>query len=173
MRLSRDDIVIRDAEAGDAAQLAEWWNDGGVMAHAGFPHGLGISAEEIAASLQNDSEDSRRLIIEKGSVRIGEMNYRRTDGASAEIGVKICRSDYQDRGTGSIVLSMLIRELFSRGFQKIVLDTNIKNGRAQHVYEKLGFVKKRVNVDAWEDQDGVPQTSVDYELAEDCFKSVI
>lgn len=34
---------------------------------------------------------------------------------------------------------MLIEELFSMGYEKIILETNLKNTRAQHVYERLGF----------------------------------
>ena len=59
---------------------------------------------------------------------------------------------------------MLIEELFARGYTKIVLDTNLKNERAQHVYEMLGFRKVRVNIDSWRNQLGVLQSSVDYEL---------
>ncbi|MBO4685706.1 MAG: GNAT family N-acetyltransferase [Lachnospiraceae bacterium] len=59
---------------------------------------------------------------------------------------------------------MLIAELFARGYEKIVLDTNLKNERAQHVYEMLGFRKLRVNIDSWRDQLGELQSSVDYEL---------
>jgi ribosomal protein S18 acetylase RimI-like enzyme len=47
---------------------------------------------------------------------------------------------------------------------KIILDTNLNNIRAQHVYEKLGFTKLRINKDIWKDQLGVNQSSVDYEM---------
>ena len=56
-----------------------------------------------------------------------------------------------------------------RSYSKIVLDTNLKNTRAQHVYESLGFRKVRTNIDAWTDQTGRPQSSVDYELLEKDF----
>ena len=65
---------------------------------------------------------------------------------------------------------MLIRELFSMGCTRIVLDTNLKNLRAQHVYERLGFERKRINLDAWTDQLGRPQSSVDYELSPERFR---
>ena len=55
-------------------------------------------------------------------------------------------------------------ELFQVGYEKIILDTNLLNTRAQHVYEKLGFTKLRVNTNAWRDQLGNPQSSVDYEM---------
>ena len=64
---------------------------------------------------------------------------------------------------------MLISELFSRGYSKIILDTNLKNTRAQHVYESLGFTKLRVNVDSWKNQLGELQSSVDYELLPENF----
>ena len=67
------------------------------------------------------------------------------------------------------VLSLLIACLFKDGYSKIVLDTNLKNTRAQHVYESLGFRKVRTNIDAWTDQTGRPQSSVDYELLEKDF----
>lgn len=40
-------LTIRQAEAADARQLAAWWNDGAVMAHAGFPNGLGTTEEKV------------------------------------------------------------------------------------------------------------------------------
>jgi len=53
----------------------------------------------------------------------------------------------------------------------VVLDTNLNNLRAQHVYEQLGFVKVRTNIDCWQNQLGELQSSVDYELTEDGFIS--
>ena len=65
----------------------------------------------------------------------------------------------------------LIAWLFQNGYSKIVLDTNLTNTRAQHVYESLGFHKVRTNMNAWKDQLGRLQSSVDYELAEKDFVS--
>ena len=50
------------------------------------------------------------------------------------------------------------------GYDKVVLDTNLNNKRAQHVYESLGFEKVKVHEQAWKDQLGQWQGSVDYEL---------
>ena len=70
----------------------------------------------------------------------------------------------QEQGLGKIFLTMLISELFRLGYAKIVLDTNLRNKRAQHVYERLGFRRLRVNVNSWVNQLGDLQSSVDYEL---------
>lgn len=164
MELQHGNILLRDATKEDAKQLAEWWNDGAVMAHAGFPNGLGTTEEEVAEDIGTGA-----LIIEEAGKPIGEANYRIVDDKVAKIGIKICVFDCQNRGIGKIVLSMLIRYLFDNGFDKIVLDTNMKNKRAQRVYESLGFRKVRVNIDSWTDQVGKLQSSVDYELLETDF----
>jgi RimJ/RimL family protein N-acetyltransferase len=164
MNIRYQNLTIRDSIPEDARQLAAWWNDGAVMAHAGFPLGLGITEEKVIAGLGNG-----RLTLEENSRLIGEACYRQVGERIAEIGIKICEMDCQNRGLGRIILSMLISWLFENGFRKIVLDTNLNNLRAQHVYESLGFRKLRVNYDAWTDQLGQKQSSVDYELTENDF----
>lgn len=170
MRLEYQNLVIRHAEAEDAEILCRWWNDGSVMAHAGFPNGLGTSAEKIRRDLATDLDDKRRrLIIEYRGIRIGEMCYRNEGSGAADIGIKICKADYQERGLGRKLLSMLIAHLFRSGYEKIVLDTDLQNTRAQHVYEKLGFCKVAVNLDSWKDQLGNLRSSVRYELIQPDF----
>ena len=164
MHIKYDSLTIRDAVAADAAQLTAWWNDGAVMAHAGFPNGLGTTVEKVIAGLGNG-----RLILIENERLIGEACYRKVGEGIAEIGIKICETDYQNRGLGRIILSMLISWLFEQGFEKIVLDTSLTNKRAQHVYESLGFRKLRINYDSWTDQLGNKQSAVDYELTEDNF----
>ena len=148
MRIQHKNLTIRQAEVTDAKQLAVWWNDGAVMAHAGFPNGLGTTEEEVVKGLRNGLLDG-----------------------VAEIGIKICETDCQNRGVGRKVLSMLISWLFRNGYAKIILDTNLTNTRAQHVYELLGFRKIRTNIDSWKDQFGRLQSSVDYALVEQDFVS--
>ena len=174
MDVSDREIRLRSAGAADCPQLAAWWNDGAVMAHAGFPRGLGTTAEAIREQLRSDSDDTRRrLIIECAGRPIGECSFRRLENRSAEIGIKICDPAYQERGLGRRALSLLIRALFDLGCEKIVLDTNLRNTRAQHVYELLGFRRLRVRTDAWTDQLGRLQSAVDYELAPADFHSFL
>lgn len=168
MRIQYENLTIREAEATDAKQLATWWNDGAVMAHAGFPNGLGTTEEEVVKGLGNGC-----MVIEENDRLIGECNYRNAENDVAEIGIKICEIDCQNRGVGRKVLSMLIEWLFRNGYSKIVLDTNLMNTRAQHVYESLGFRKVQTNINAWKDQLGRLQSSVDYELVENDFHSYI
>ena len=166
VRIQHKNLTIRQAEVTDAKQLAAWWNDGAVMAHAGFPNGLGTTEEEIIERFGNGC-----MVIEESDRLIGECNYRNIADGVAEIGIKICETDCQSRGVGRKVLSMLIGWLFRNGYAEILLDTNLTNTRAQHVYESLGFCKVRTNIDSWKDQLGRLQSSVDYALVEQDFVS--
>ncbi|MGI5959941.1 MAG: GNAT family N-acetyltransferase [Massiliimalia sp.] len=171
MLLKYGPFVVRNATEEDAEQLSVWWNDGKIMEHAGFPNGIGETVQSIVNSLRNDADDTgRRLMIEMDNIPIGEMNYRNKGNQVAEIGIKICDFSKQNKGAGKILLSMLISSLFyDFGYQKIILDTNLKNKRAQHVYEQLGFTKLRVNENSWTNQVGELQSSVDYELDQKDF----
>ena len=168
MKIQYENLTIRQAVAADAKQLAAWWNDGAVMAHAGFPNGLGTTEEEVMKGLYYGC-----LVIEENDLLIGECNYRNVSNSVAEIGIKICETGCQNRGVGKKVLSMLIGWLFQNGYSKIVLDTNLANTRAQHVYESLGFCRVRTNMDSWTDQLGRLQSSIDYALVEKDFISYI
>lgn len=167
-RLQYEDLTIRQAEPADAKQLAAWWNDGAVMAHAGFPNGLGTDEEKVIKGL-----GSGCMVIAENDRLIGECSYRDVGSGVAEIGIKICEADCQNRGVGRKVLSMLIGWLFQNGYAKIVLNTNLANTRAQHVYESLGFRKVRTNMNSWKDQLGRLQSSVDYALVETDFHRYI
>jgi RimJ/RimL family protein N-acetyltransferase len=182
MNIFFENIVIREATAADAEQLALWWNDGAIMAHAGFPNGLHISVEQVRHDIEIAPAQGNFLhIIEIDSIPVGEMNYRledamtsvnkdRTDRASAKLGIKICSAGYQNQGYGTTILKLFIRELFTTlGFTKVVLDTNIKNKRAQRVYEKIGFRRVKVRENIWRDQMGEWQTAVFYELTPENF----
>ena len=170
MNIENRNLNIRDAVPSDAAILCAWWNDGKVMAHAGFPKGLSTSISEVTKQILKSSDQFRLLIIEADGKPIGEMNYRLNDSETAEIGIKICDFGFQGKGYGTILIQMLVKYLFEQiNIGRIILDTNIQNVRAQHVYEKCGFKKIRVNRDAWLDQLGVWQTSVDYELTKNDF----
>ena len=114
MFVKYNELIIRNAETHDAAQLTAWWNDGSVMAHAGWPNGLGTTVEKVMAELAAHSDDTkRRLMLEVEHIPVGEMSYRNLNNGSVEIGIKICDSRKQEKGYGRKFLSMMMKELFS------------------------------------------------------------
>ncbi|MGI5900377.1 MAG: GNAT family N-acetyltransferase [Christensenellales bacterium] len=167
MLVTYENLKIREALPEDAALLCRWWNDGDVMAHAGFPNGLGTDEEAVVRQLAQ--EPSVRHIIEIDGAAAGEMSCRNKGEGTAEIGIKICDFGRQEKGHGTLLLKMMITRLFSQGYEKIVLDTNVDNLRAQHVYEKIGFTRLRTRRDSWIDQLGRPQSFIDYELLKEKF----
>jgi len=168
MNIEKGRLRIRAAKPEDAKLLCVWWNDGNVMAHAGYPNGLGISEEKVTELINADNDLKQRLVLELDHVPIGEMSYRTPEEKVAEIGIKICDPNQQNNGYGTESLKMLMKYIFENmKYEKIILDTNLRNERAQYVYEKLGFRKLRVNIDAWQDQLGELQSSVDYEISKD------
>lgn len=187
-------LRVRNATPEDAMLLSAWWNDGSIMEHAGFHNGTGETPDMIANRVRKDSDMTcRRLIIEeeapghvlrKGDrdsldtryqyIPIGEMSYQNVGHRIAEIGIKICNVSRQNKGYGHIVLSMLIIELFQRlHFSSIILDTNITNERAHHVYEALGFERVGVQERAFRDSRGNWRTSVHYKLTPENFHSFL
>lgn len=187
-------LRVRNATPEDALLLSAWWNDGSIMEHAGFHNGTGETPDMIANRIRKDSDMTyRRLIIEeeapehvlrKGDqenldarfqyIPIGEMSFRNVGHRIAEIGIKICNVSRQNKGYGHIVLSMLIVELFQRlHFTSIILDTNVTNERAHHVYEALGFERVGVQERAFRDSRGNWRTSVHYKLTPENFRSFL
>lgn len=171
MLLKFKNLTIRSATMEDAQQLAIWWNDGTIMAHAGFPKGTGQKATDIRDLLKRDTNTSQQhLIIELTQKPIGEMSYCKKDKHTVEIAIKICDFSLHNKGLGTKCLSMLISSLFSDlGYKKIILNTNLHNKKAQHVYEKLGFKKIQVRKNSWKNQLGEWQSSIDYELYQKDF----
>ena len=173
MDIKSGKLKIRNALTEDAKILCEWWNDGEIMAHAGYPNGIGISENKVVELIKANNDLHRRLIIEFENKPIGEMSYRTPSEKIAEIGIKICDASQQNKGFGSRYLKMLMKHIImNMGYDKIILDTNLNNERAQHVYETLGFRKVRTNMDAWKDQLGELQSSVDYEMLKEEYVSL-
>ncbi|GFZ34595.1 N-acetyltransferase [Clostridium zeae] len=169
MYLINNELVIRNATIYDVQTLCTWWADGQVMAHAGFPNGVYTDSDKLMNSIRNETDVARRLIIEIDSKSVGEMNYSIKDNI-AEIGIKICDFTYQEKGYGTKALKMLIIYLFDElKVEKIILDTNINNTRAQHVYEKLGFKKITTRFNSFKDQLGIFQSSIDFEISKQDF----
>lgn len=173
MEVKFNKFKIREAKIDDARLLLLWWNNGKVMEHAGFPYGLETTEERIKLLLEK-KDNNYRHIIEYDNKPIGEMNYIDLGKDVCDIGIKICDFSFQNKGYGKKILSLFISTLFKElNYKKIILSTDIKNLRAQHVYERLGFKKVKIFYDSWTDQLGKLRTSVSYELIEEDFVSFL
>lgn len=143
-------VIIRQLELGDEEFLYKWWNNGDMMAHAGFQFGTLQSKEAIRRSIHNEIENSnpfsqskRFIICKKENLQpIGEMNYVDWSARNqkCEFGIKICELSEQEKGYGQDALSHFIDFLFRHlNLNKIELTSMIDNKRAHNLYRKLGF----------------------------------
>jgi len=186
MLINYKNLTIRNAVAADAELLCTWWNDSNIMAQFGLPNGAGCTPEEIRKGIA-DNKDDNRHIIELDSKPIGEMNYRNfcypegiiefdgkpiseidyrnMDGA-AEPGIKICDFSERDKGYGTKLLIVFIDALFRYyGYEKIIIDTDLKNERAQHIYEKkLGFRRIGIQKNSSRDESEYYESVVYFEM---------
>ena len=53
MQIKKGNLLIRSATPCDAAILCKWWNDGKVMAHAGFPKGVSNLIIDVQKGCRN------------------------------------------------------------------------------------------------------------------------
>ena len=171
MKLVYKNLSIRDALPSDARILCSWWNDGSVMAHAGFPHGLHKTEDEIVDQINNLAFNKRLFILKVDDNKVGEANITINDKVG-ELGIKICEKQYQEKGYGRIYLSLLIEKLFE-SVDEIILDTNYKNNRARHVYEMLGFKLDTIKANGFIDQEGIGQDVVLYRLDKKDFNNYL
>ncbi|MDR2168151.1 MAG: GNAT family N-acetyltransferase [Clostridiales bacterium] len=174
MLIKDDDLTIRSATAKDAALLGRWWRNGLIMAHAGFPKGLDITDKKIARDLscENAKIGLYVLIVEMKGMPVGEMSYR-LKGEFPSIGIKICNSHLRGKGYGTRLVNMLVGELFDRGFQKILVDADLENVRAQKTYERVGFIEIARHENSWKDQLGQPRGHIDYELTRASWQKML
>lgn len=167
-------LSIREVTIKDASQLCEWWNDGKIMNHAGFPKGINTTLEIVTKQITMQNNLESRHIILYCATPIGEMVYRIINKKTCKIGIKICNFSMQNKGYGKIILSLFIDGLFHEyNFERIILNTDLNNKRAQHVYEQLGFKKVCINENSWRDQEGNLRSTIDYELIEKQFVSYL
>ena len=62
------------------------------------------------------------------------------DDAIPEVSIALTRGD-REQGLGTVLLLALFDQARSRGYSKLSLAVERTNYRAQHVYEKLGFMR--------------------------------
>jgi len=120
------------------------------MAHAGFLNGINTTVEKIEKQLSEETtETTRRFIIEINNEPSGEMNYRNIGNNIAEIGIKICDFNKQEKGYGTVLLKMFLDYFFNKSdYDKIILDTKLNNKRTQHVYKNIGFIETGIDENA-------------------------
>lgn len=113
MLIKKENIEVRNADIYDAENIVRWWNDGAVMAHAGFPHGLGIKFEEVIDQIIESSmlKNGEFNIIVIDGIAVGEANFTIKESV-AYPGWKICEKKFQNQGYGPKLILMYLDYIF-------------------------------------------------------------
>ncbi|MCL2696992.1 MAG: GNAT family N-acetyltransferase [Oscillospiraceae bacterium] len=115
-----------------------------------------IEKDELTIRSTTPDTHYMQLIIEISGKLAGEMNCHNMGSKIAQISIEIYDPALRNKGYGTRFLNMLIDEMFiNMDYVKIILDVDIDNHRARHVYEKLGFKAVRMKPES---------NTVDYEL---------
>ena len=170
ININGKDFYLRSAKKEDAPTLLKWWNDGEIMAHAGFPLGLNTSISKIEQSIEKKSENNQLLIMELDGIPFGEMNFKINDDI-AEFGIKICNKNLHSKGIGKAFLTKLFEYLFNeRNCNIIKCDTDLKNKGSQNFYEnKMNMRKVKIINNCFTNQIGELCSAVLFEITKEEF----
>jgi len=104
-----------------------------------------IKKDELIIRSATPDDNYMQLILEIDGKSAGEMNCHNMGNKTAQISIEIHDPALRDKGYGTRFLRMLIGELFmGLGYERIILDVDLDNLRARHVYEKIGFRVVRI-----------------------------
>ena len=138
-------LLIRKAvpESADIKLFYDLWTDPRVMVNVGFPSGLQITPEEIAATIrsQTDSEFDKKLIVELRETKalIGECKLGLPDlEGISETDIKLL-PEYWGHGYGTELKHGLVEYLFAHTECRAVKATpNVNNIASCKMQESAG-----------------------------------
>ena len=141
-------IIIRETTKADLDNVKALWADGDVMKFVGFPEGLHQSDEQMerwferlcaARPLKN------HFSVFEDFIYCGESFYHidTNNGNSASLDIKLF-GFARGRGIGAKALSYAIEKAFENGAEKVWVDPNPDNVKALALYERLGFVRRKM-----------------------------
>lgn len=146
-------VVLRPVRNEDSHLLFEWINNRKlVVMNAPFRQISEVEHQQWFKSL-NIRNDLAFFMIEDtdSGLAIGSCQLNKINNfhLSAELQIRIGRSDFQNKGAGSEAVRLLIEHGFAvLKLHRIMLHVFSTNSRAVHVYEKNGFVQEGVLRDA-------------------------
>jgi diamine N-acetyltransferase len=135
-------IVLRAIERDDLPHYVQWLNDPAVLQYFGYILPLSSAEEEKWYDDMLRDPSVRNFAIEFEGQHVGGAGFSRIDGrnAGAEAGLFIGLPQMWDQGLGYDALHTLLRFGFEQmNLNRIYLRVFADNGRAVHLYEKLGF----------------------------------
>jgi RimJ/RimL family protein N-acetyltransferase len=152
-------VYLRPLEPGDAELIHHWFEDARVHTLMGdLPRSLAWRRQSAEEAAKDDGRDVFRFIIcqlvdDRPIGRTDLFEIDRTNG-SAALGITIGEPALWGRGLGTDAVNALVDLAFGQlRMERVWLDTDADNARAQAAYTKAGFSREGILRHAWF-QDG-------------------
>ncbi|MNI31402.1 Bifunctional AAC/APH [compost metagenome] len=157
MILFQEDLLsIRTLTESDASLLVKWLSDPQVLEYyegRDRSHDLALVMEHF----YKQEQSTTRCIIQYNGEEIGYLQFYIIDDEEKEeygytgfqgnvygMDQFIGEVSYWNKGIGTLLIINVVKYLFQKGANKIVMDPQAWNHRALRVYEKCGFTKKKL-----------------------------
>lgn len=141
---------LRELERKDLKSINSWHNDEEIIAILGAPYRFinqEVDEKWFESYMQSRSNAVRYAIVEDdcddiiGLVSLMDINFI---NRSATLHIMI-GNEGQGKGAGTFAVKAMCEHAFKNyGLHRIELDVLAENKRAQHVYEKCGFIQEGV-----------------------------
>lgn len=101
-----------------------------------------------------ENDYSKYYVYELNKQIIGYIGYRYFDD-SAEMMNFVVAKTHQNHGYGLELLNYSLNDLTNMDVRIITLEVRESNIRAQHVYEKVGFIKSHIRKSYYKKEDAI------------------
>lgn len=138
------DVSFREVVEDDLPDLVRWLADPGVREFYGNPDETVDEARESYIE-PDPTTPCRRFVIEWRGRGVGEIQYYDDDAGhercwSAGIDIFIGEPEARGRGVGIEAIRVMLRFLFEElRVHRVIIDPEVGNARAIHVYQRAGF----------------------------------
>jgi RimJ/RimL family protein N-acetyltransferase len=144
-------IRLRPTRHDDLPFLQAMWNDGTVMQHKGYPHGMDVTtacmerwwettpqSQQLENTLPSLATPHCMIELLDGTP-IGELSYSLDAHKRAHVDLKLA-NEYWHQGYATEALILALRELFATtGIVKVLTEPTAENDAAHKLYKRCGF----------------------------------
>ena len=140
-------LELREIERNDMKIINSWRNNQNVISYLGDPFRF-INQDVDEKWFDNymlNRNNCVRCAIENDQKIVGLVSLTNIDNLnrSAEFHIMIGDVNYHNKGIGTFAVNEILKHAFyNLNLHRVMLTVLENNKRAQHVYEKLGFVKE-------------------------------
>ena len=139
-------IKLRELERKDISEINTWRNQNELIDMLGAPFrfiNLEVDIKWYEDYMGNRGNTVRCAIVEENDKILGLISLTNIDfiNRSAQLHIMIGLEENRNKGLGTFALSeMLAHAFYNMNLERVELTVLESNKRAQHLYEKAGFV---------------------------------